>query len=124
MNLGLPGGMLSCSTCPTICNPMDCRPPCSCPWNFPGKNTGVDGNFLLQGIFPTQGLNPGLLHLPQWWVDSLPLHHLPNQALIISDKKPSLIVVILFQPNLVCLSDFTAYTVTLKLNLFHTKNFI
>ena len=25
-----------------------------CPWNFPGKNTGVDCHFLLQQIFPTQ----------------------------------------------------------------------
>ena len=31
-------------------------------WNFPGQNTGVDSFFLLQGIFPTQGANPGLLH--------------------------------------------------------------
>ena len=32
------------------------------PWNSPGHNTGV-GNFsLLQGIFPTQRCNPGLLH--------------------------------------------------------------
>ena len=32
------------------------------PWNSPGQNSG-DGNLsLLQGIFPTQGLNPGLLH--------------------------------------------------------------
>ena len=29
---------------------------------FPGKNTGVGCHFLLQGIFLTQGLNPGLLH--------------------------------------------------------------
>ena len=28
-----------------------------CPWNFPGENTGVGCHFLLQGIFPTQGLN-------------------------------------------------------------------
>ena len=28
----------------------------------PGKNTGVDCHVLLQGIFPTQGSNPGLLH--------------------------------------------------------------
>ena len=28
-----------------------------CPWDFPGKNTGVDCHFLLQGIFPTQGSN-------------------------------------------------------------------
>ena len=31
-----------------------------CPWDFPGKNTGVDCHFLLQMIFTTQGLNPGL----------------------------------------------------------------
>ena len=30
------------------------------PWDSPGKNTGVGCHFLLQGIFPTQGLNPGL----------------------------------------------------------------
>ena len=33
-----------------------------CPWNFPSKNTGVGCHVLLQGIFPTQGLNLGLLH--------------------------------------------------------------
>ena len=36
-----------------------------CPWDFPGKNTGVDCHFLLQGIFPTQGSNPGLVHCRQ-----------------------------------------------------------
>ena len=30
------------------------------PWNSPGQNTGVSSLSLLQGIFPTQGLNPGL----------------------------------------------------------------
>ena len=30
------------------------------PRNFPGQNTGVGRHFLLQGIFPTQGKNPGL----------------------------------------------------------------
>ena len=33
-----------------------------CPWDSPGKNTGVGCHFLLQGIFLTQGSNPGLLH--------------------------------------------------------------
>ena len=33
-----------------------------CPWNFPGKNTGVGCHFLLQGIFLTQRSNLGLLH--------------------------------------------------------------
>ena len=37
-------------------------------WNFPGQNTGVDSYSLLQGIFPTQGSNPSLLHCQ---VDSL-----------------------------------------------------
>ena len=39
---------------------------------LPGKNSGVGCPFLLQGIFPTQGLN---LHLLHWQVDSLPLCH-------------------------------------------------
>ena len=43
-------------------DPTDCSPPGSCPWNFPGKNTGMDCHLLLQGIFPTQESNPGLLH--------------------------------------------------------------
>ena len=32
------------------------------PWNSPGQNTGMGSLSLLQGIFPTQGLNPGLPH--------------------------------------------------------------
>ena len=34
-------------------------------WNSPGQNTGVDSLSLLQGIFPTQGSNPGLRHCRQ-----------------------------------------------------------
>ena len=33
-----------------------------CPWEFPGRNTGVGCHARLQGISPTQGLNPGLPH--------------------------------------------------------------
>ena len=36
-----------------------------CPWDFPGKNTGMGCHFPLQGMFPTQGSNPGLLHCRQ-----------------------------------------------------------
>ena len=35
------------------------------PWDFQGKSTGVGCHFLLQGIFPTQGSNPGLSHCRQ-----------------------------------------------------------
>ena len=38
------------------------RPQGNSPWNSPGQNTGVGRPFLPQGIFPTQGLNPGLPH--------------------------------------------------------------
>ena len=37
---------------------------------FPGKNTAMDCHFLLQGIFPTQGLNLSLLRLLPWQADS------------------------------------------------------
>ena len=47
-------------SCPTLCHPMDYRP-----WNSPGQNTGVGSLSLFQGIFPTQGSNPGLPHCRQ-----------------------------------------------------------
>ena len=50
----------SCSaaqSCPILCNPMDCSPPgSSVQEDSPGRNTGVGCHFLLQGIFPTQGI--------------------------------------------------------------------
>ena len=50
---------------------MDCSPPGSSVRGIlPGKNTGVGGHFLLQGIYLTQESNPCLLH---WQADSLPL---------------------------------------------------
>ena len=58
--------------CPTLCDPMDCSP-----WNSPGQNTGVGSLSLLQGIFPAQGLNPGLLHC-RWilyWLSHKGSHH-------------------------------------------------
>ena len=45
-----------------------------CPWDSPGKNTEVPCHAFLQGIFPTQGLNPGLLHC------RLTLYHPSHQA--------------------------------------------
>ena len=64
----------SLQSCPTLCNPMDCSlPDSSVHADSPGKNTGVGCHALLQGIFPSQGLNPSPLHLLHWQVDSLPL---------------------------------------------------
>ena len=48
---------------PTFCDPIDCNPPgSSVHGDSSGKNNGGGCSFLLQGIFPTQGSNPGLLH--------------------------------------------------------------
>ena len=44
------------------------------PWNSPGQNTGVGSLSLLQGIFPTQGSNPGLPHCRRI------LYHLSHQG--------------------------------------------
>ena len=58
-----------------LCDPMDCCPPGSaCPRDSPGKNTGVGCCALLQGIFPTEGWKPGLLHCRQI------LYHLSHQG--------------------------------------------
>ena len=61
--------------CLTLCNPMVCGPPgSSVHGDSPGKNTEVDCHALLQGIFPTQGLNPGLPHCRQIF------YHLSHQG--------------------------------------------
>ena len=54
---------LVAQSCPTLCNPMACSPPdSSVHGNSPSKNTEVGCHALLQGIFLTQGSNPGLPH--------------------------------------------------------------
>ena len=49
-----------------------------CPWNSPGKNSGVSCHFLLQGTFPTQGSNPGHQHcnrlFTNWATREAPCH--------------------------------------------------
>ena len=61
--------------CLTLCNPTDYSPPgSSVHSDSPGKNTGMDCHALLQGIFPTQGSNPGLPHCR--WI----LYHLSHQG--------------------------------------------
>ena len=58
-----------------------------CPWDFPGRNTGVGSHPVLQGIFPTQGSSPGLpdhrqilYHLSHQHFSSL--HHLEVVCLL------------------------------------------
>ena len=63
-------------SCLTLCNTQRLQPTrILCLWDFPGKNTGVGCHFFLYGIFPTQGLNPGLPHCGQT------LYHLSHQGI-------------------------------------------
>ena len=65
--------------------PMDCSlPSSSVHGNIPGKSTGVGCHFLLQGIFPSQGSNPGLAHCRQM------LYHLSHQGSQTQPKLPCL----------------------------------
>ena len=48
--------------CRTLWDLMECSLGSPAHGDSPGKNTRVDCHFVLQGIFPTQGSNPGLLH--------------------------------------------------------------
>ena len=52
---------LTAQSCSTLCDPTVCSPPgSSVHGDSPGKNSIVGGHAFLQGIFPTQGSNPGL----------------------------------------------------------------
>ena len=51
------------------------------PWDSPGKNTGVGSHSLLQGIFPSQEMNPGILNCK--WI----LYHLSHQGSPLSNYK-------------------------------------
>ena len=56
----------------TLCSSMVCSPsPLLCPWNFPGKNTGVGCQSLLQGIFLTQADSLPLSHQGTLWITLL-----------------------------------------------------
>ena len=69
--------------CPILCNSRDCSPPgSSVHGDSPGKNTGVGCHALLQGIFPNQGLNPGLPHC-RWILYQLTYQGSPINMLIL-----------------------------------------
>ena len=73
----------SLQSCLTLCNTMDCKLlGSSVHGDSPGKNTGADCHFLLQGIFLTHGLNLYLLSLSSvLQVNSLLLSHQGNPFL-------------------------------------------
>ena len=90
---------------PSFCDPMDCYLPGSSVHEIlQARNTGMGCNFLLLGIFPTQGLNPHLLCLLHWQAGYLPLappgkpklqsngsldHHLQHASKYLKSSSPN-----------------------------------
>ena len=69
--------MLGCSVMSDSLQPYGPQPArLLCPWDSPGKSSGVGCHLLLPGVSPAQGVNPHLQRLLPWQADSLPLHHL------------------------------------------------
>ena len=61
---GFPGGTVNCESYSDVSDSLQPHGLYN-PWNSPGQNTGVGSRPLLQGIFLTQGSNPGLPHCRQ-----------------------------------------------------------
>ena len=64
-----------------------------CPWDSPGKNTGVGSHSLVQRVFPTQGLNLGLLHCRQT------LYRATREALKCGDKTQTIFRKVICNPK-------------------------
>ena len=118
--LCLCGCVLSCFSHVWFCvTPWTVAHGVLCPWDSPGKNTGVDCHALLRGIFPTQGSNAPHIYL-HWQVCSLP----PTPP-----GKPVLLLVFLIYIQIIyifrklalckmCFKYFLAYPIKMKKLLY------
>ena len=111
LNFKLKSESESCSVLFSSLRPHGLQPAkLLCPWNSPGKNIGVGRHSLLQGIFPTQGLNPGFLHCR--WI----LYHLSHGVML----KTYLCV---FSKHLLFISRVSNQCIKMIMNLTdHIKN--
>ena len=76
----------SLQLCLTLCDPVDyILARLLCPWDFPGKKTGMGCHFPLQGIFPTPGSNLHPFCILHWEAGSLPLQNL-QQGVNLKEK--------------------------------------
>ena len=73
------GCCLVTKSCPTLATSWVVAHQAPCPWDFPGKNTGLGSHSVLQGIFPNHGSNLGLLHCRQI------LYHLSHHRYLINN---------------------------------------
>ena len=73
---------------------------------FSRQEHWVGSRALLQGIFPTQGSNPGLLH---WQEVSLPLHHLGSPRIFLPYTKSSSVWITNFLPSTIWICSHSFY---------------
>ena len=80
-----------CSMCTELLQPCPALQHCGLQptrllglWDPPGENTGVGCHAFLQGIFPTRGSNPSLLHLRYWQAGPLSLVRLGSPSAVLS----------------------------------------
>ena len=78
------GACVCAQLCLTLCDPTDSAR-LLCPWDFPGKKTGVGCHFLFQGIFLIKAVEPGP---PALQADSLPSEPLGKPILKSISPKP------------------------------------
>ena len=83
LKCNIPLGICVLSPVWLFVTPWTTTPRLLCPWDSPGKTTGVGRHFLLQGIFPTQGIEPmsRLLRLLHWKIGCFPPSHLGSRLL-------------------------------------------
>ena len=115
--LGLFLGEVKWLSCVRLCDRLDLKPTrLLCPWDFPGKNTGVGCHFLRQEIFPTQGSNPGLPHCRQtlclWKSPFFHFHPAPYSSLSLFPFLP-------YGPSPTLVTNFDVLTLHFLLSTFH-----
>ena len=100
-------------SCLTLLPPHKLQPArLLCPWDFPGKNTGVGCHFLFQENLPNPGWN---LHLMNWQADSLPLSHQGNPYVCITLKQNKRLPELWYLEALKS-SKYSTYLVLVSLN--------
>ena len=92
------------------------------PWNSPGHNSGVGSLSLLQGIFPTQGSNPGLPHC-RWILYQLSHKGSPTICTTFNSSTKSIYLYII-RLNLTCIYIIFSHIQIPHSTLYHFKRFL
>ena len=105
-------------SCPALCNPLTLAHQTPLSVEFSRQEYWNGCHFLFQGIFLTQGSNPGLFGLLHWQADSLPLCHLESPVISLKIRLYNSSNFILNFPNCFsCSSSFAAFSYKFQIQL-------